>query len=110
MNLLRPLQVPRSLFHRLAVSGRRFLPNQYCQTFGAHSEGAPDRIDQILVINLASQPRRWANTLLELGRVTDSTHVALSERARRYPAVDARFFTQAPAADAEVDPFYTLRD
>ncbi|MBA3521021.1 MAG: glycosyltransferase family 25 protein [Gemmatimonadales bacterium] len=95
---------------RSLLKSRRFLPRQLCHTFGRSIESGRNRIEQIYVINLASQPHRWAETVLELGRVLDSSRVPLTERALRYPAIDARILTHAPIADREVDPFYTLRD
>jgi len=44
-----------------------------------------------------------------LSQVLDASRASLTKRAVRYPAVDARSFTQPPLEE-EVDPFYTLGD
>lgn len=110
MNLFRPFLAPTRLFYSIGLKSRRLLPRQQCHTFGPSIEAERHRIERIYVINLDRQPDRWAEMIRELSQVLDSSRVALTKRAVRYPAVDARSFAQAPLEGQEVDPFYTLGD
>lgn len=110
MNLSRPLLAPTKLLHSIGLKSRRLLPRQQCHTFGPTTESERHRIERIYVINLDRQPDRWAEMSRELSQVLDSSRAALTKRAVRYPAVDARSFAQPPLEEEEVDPFYTLGD
>ena len=110
MNLSSPLLAPTKLLHRIALKSRRLLPRQQSHTFGPSTESEPHRIERIYVINLDRQPDRWAEVSLELNQVLDSSRAALTQRAVRYSALDARSFAQPPLKGEEVDPFYTLGD
>ncbi len=110
MNLSRPLSGPTKLLYTIGSTSRRLLPRQQSHTFGPATETEVHRIERIYVINLDRQPGRWAEMCRELSRVVDSSRAALTKRAVRYPAVDARSFAHLPLEGKEVDPFYTLGD
>ena len=110
MNLSRRLPVPIRLLHSIGLKSRRLLPRQQSHTFGPSTESKRHRIERIYVINLDRQPDLWAEMSQELSQVLDSSRASLAKRAVRYPAVDARSFTQPPLEGEEVDPFYTLGD
>src|SRR5438094_3491971 len=110
MNLSTPLLARAKLLHSIMLKSRRLLPRQQSHTFGPSTESEPHRIGRIYVINLDRQPDRWAEVSRELNQVLDSSRAALTKRAVRYPAVDARSFAQPPLEGEDVDPFYTLGD
>ncbi len=110
MNLSSPLLAPTKLLHSIGLKSRRLLPRQQSRTFGPSTESEPHRIGRIYVINLDRQPDRWAEVSRELNQVLDWSRAALTKRAVRYPAVDARSFAQPPLEGEDVDPFYTLGD
>ena len=110
MNGSRPLPTLLKLLYSIGLASRRLLPRQQSNTFGPATESEVHRIERIYVINLDRQPDRWAEMSRELRQVLDSSRAALTKRAVRYPAVDARSFEQSPLEGNEVDPFYTLGD
>ena len=110
MNRSSPLSAPKKLLYAFGSTIRRLLPRQQSHTFGAPTESEAHRIEQIYVINLDRQPDRWSEMRKELDRVLDSSRSALTERAVRFPTVDAMSFPQLPLEGKEVDPFYTLGD
>jgi GR25 family glycosyltransferase involved in LPS biosynthesis len=108
MNPTRGILAPTRSFYRLGLKSRRLLPRQRCPAFGpAYAAG---RIERIYVINLDRQPERWAEMRRELDQILDCSGDALTERAVRISAVDARSFTRPPEANDEVGLFYTLGD
>lgn len=110
MNLSRPLLGPSKLLYRIGVKARRLLPRQKCQTFGPSNAKESARIERIYVINLDRQLDRWTEMGRELGHILDSSGAELANLTVRYPAIDARSFTQSQPKDDEIDPFYTLGD
>lgn len=110
MNRSRPLLAPTKLLHTIFLKSRRLLPPQQCHTFGPSSESGRHRVERIYVINLDRQPDRWAEMSRELSQVLDSSRTALTMRAVRHSAVDARNFAQQLEHEKEVDVFYTLGD
>lgn len=108
MNLShRPLAVICYVF-RLWLNLRRLLPRRKCRTFGVPVAEGCQRIEKIYVINLDRQPGRWSKMEQELRHILDSSGTELLKLTERHVAVDANSFTQDPAKDADVDPFYTL--
>src|SRR5262249_41818466 len=103
MNLLKGMLGPARFLYRLALEGRRLLPREHCGAFGP-----ANGIERIYVINLDREQDRWRDMERELDQVLDLSGRALTARTVRFPAVDARSFTQSPVHDGEVDPFYTL--
>lgn len=110
MNLSSPLLVPAKLLHSIALKSRRLLPRQQSHTFGPSTESERNRIAGIYVINLDRQPDRWAEVIRELNQVLDSSRAALTKRAVRFSAFDARSFAQRPLEGEDIEPFYTLGD
>jgi GR25 family glycosyltransferase involved in LPS biosynthesis len=108
MNPTQGMLAPTKFFYRLGLKGRRLLPRQRCPAFGPAY--AAERIERIYVINLDRQPDRWAEMRLELDQILDCSGDALTERAVRFSAADARCFARSPEADDEVGPIYTLGD
>lgn len=108
MNLTRRMLALNRFFYRFGLQTRRLLPTQRCHAFGpAHTAG---QIGRIYVINLDRQPERWGEMKRELGQVMDGSGDALTQRAVRFPACDAKSFARSPIANDEVAPIYTLRD
>jgi len=108
MNPTRGRLAPTKFAYRLGLKSRRLLPRQRCCAFGPTYSA--ERIERIYVINLDRQPDRWAEMRRELDQLLDCSGSALTERAVRFPAVDARSFARSPETDEEVGPIYTLRD
>jgi GR25 family glycosyltransferase involved in LPS biosynthesis len=110
MNLCNSLTAPSKILYRIGMKCRRLLPRQVSQTFGFSNPGERPKIERIYVINLDRQPDRWIEMGRELGHVLDSSRAELGNLTERYPAIDARDFTQQASEDGDIDPFYTLRD
>ena len=108
MNPARGMLVPTRFFYLLGLKSRRLLPRQRCRAFGPAYAG--ESIERIYVINLDRQPARWAEMRRELNQILDCSGDALTARAVRFPAADARSFARSPEADHEVGPIYTLGD
>jgi GR25 family glycosyltransferase involved in LPS biosynthesis len=104
-----PLAALRLAF-RLGDCLRKMLPVQTSQAFGAQRTSSGQRIEKIYVINLDREPARWSRVKQELGRIRDAFDNDLLSLTERHAAVDARGFSQDPAKDADVDPYYTLAD
>ena len=111
MNAASPsLGVIRQAF-RLWLILRRLLPKQKCQTFGGQAtETGRPRIEKAYVINLNREPGRWSKMEQELRHILDASGAALLHLTERHVAVDANAFLEEPPKDADIDPFYTLRD
>lgn len=108
MNLVRDMLAPIRYLYRFGLKSRRLLPRQRCRAFGQGY--AAERIERIYVINLDRQPDRWDEMRRELNQVIDCSGEPLTERAVRFPAVDASSFSRPPRADNDIDPVYTLAD
>ena len=109
MNLSHPMQTPMRLLYRLGMRGRRLLPKQRCEAFGASANGV-QKIGKLYVINLDRQTDRWFEMEQELKHVKDASGRELTSLVERFSAIDARTFAQPPPSTDDVDPFYTLRD
>lgn len=105
MNLRRASGIFRLLTFRAARAAAARLPGSRISAFGP----SPDRIESILVLNLARQPARWRKLLRELGRLRTFDGAPLTSIATRLASVDARD-GRAVAATADVDPNYRLGD
>ena len=110
MNPARPPLAALCLAFRLWHGLRKMLPVQTSKAFGAQRTLNGQAIEKIYVINLDREPTRWSRVKQELGRIRDAFGNDLLILTERHAAVDARCFSQDPAKDAEVDPYYTLAD
>ncbi|MBI5118984.1 glycosyltransferase family 25 protein [Candidatus Poribacteria bacterium] len=110
MNLARPSLAAIRLAFRLWHGLRKMLPVQTSKAFSAQRTLNSLAIEKIYVINLDREPTRWSRVKQELGRIRDAFGNDLLTLTERHAAVDARLFSQDPAKDAEVDPYYTLAD
>ena len=108
MNLTQRARPVMAGLKRLLNAGRLLLPSQSCDAFGSSDSGS--RIEKILVISLDRQQKRWIATQRELGRVLDASGRTLTSRTTRFSAIDAAGFATSPKPDAEINPFYSLRD
>ncbi len=109
LNLSHPMKAPMRLLYRLGMRGRRLLPKQRCEAFGASANGL-QKIGKLYVINLDRQTDRWFEMEQELKHVKDASGRELTSLVERFSAIDARTFAQPPPGTDDVDPFYTLRD
>lgn len=88
--------------------GMRYLgPKPTCETVGI--DHARETIERIYVINLDRHGDRWRQMRRELGRLNDRSGKPLAGVARRFSAVDARYYT-APASGEELQSYYSLAD
>src|SRR4030042_3030220 len=110
MNLCNSLTAPSKILYRIGMKCLRLRPRQVSQTCGFSNPGELPKIERIYVINLDRQPDRWIEMGRELGHVLDSSRAELGNLTERYPAIDARDFTQQASKDGDIDPFYTFRD
>lgn len=110
MNPARTPQAALCLAFRVGHVLRKMLPAQTTQAFGVQSESNGQTIEKVYVINLNREPDRWSRLQQELGRIRDRVGNDLLSLTERYPAVDAKDFSQDPPKDADVDPYYTLAD
>lgn len=110
MNLKDPSSLVLGCIFQLWLHFRRLLPRQRCRAFAPKSENQRVRIQKVYVINLDRQPGRWSRMQRELKHILDSSGRELLGLTERYSAVDGRAFPKEPPMDADVDPFYTLKD
>jgi GR25 family glycosyltransferase involved in LPS biosynthesis len=66
-------------------------------------------IQQIYVINLDRQVDRWNQIQRELQRIYSGSKTPLSEIAKRFSAVDARYYTDSPS-HLDLQTYYSLAD
>lgn len=98
------------LLYLLGMKGRRLLPKQRCEAFGASNAIGLQKIGKLYVINLDRQTDRWFEMERELKQVKDASGGELTSLVERFSAIDARTFAQPLPSTDDVDPFYTLRD
>ncbi|MGY4511392.1 family 16 glycosylhydrolase [Bradyrhizobium sp. USDA 3650] len=109
MNLTKPLRASSRILHYLLLKLRRRLPRRQSNVF-VSGDSVRSGVSQIYVINLDRQPERWIDVLSELGCVLDSDGISLTERTRRYSAIDAQSASDHTVESKDIDPFYTLAD
>ena len=95
---------------RLWLSLRRLLPKQECQAFEGKVGRKSPQIEQIYVINLNREPKRWNKIQRELRHILDSSGSELLNLTVRNVAVDAQDYIENPIRDTKVNPHYTLAD
>ena len=89
--------------------GRRIGARRACHSFGRLDEQNAKKIGKIYVINLDRQVHRWKNTQRELRRLTDCTKKPLLGLARRFSAIDAKYYVDSPNPNL-LNPYYYLSD
>ena len=110
MNLRNPIQAPLKLLYQIGINFRRLLPRRKSYAFESSNSNDHSSIGCIYVINLDSQPARWAEMRQELRSVLDWSGSELINLTKRYDAVDAKNLIQDPLKDTDIDPIYTLGD
>lgn len=93
------------LLYRLMLGTRRLRPSPTCDALGFDCD---EVVQRIYVINLDRQDGRWRQTRRELASVRDIGGRRLTDIARRFSAVDARYCVAQP--DDEVQHEYSLAD
>ena len=71
--------LPRRLDFHLRQALRRFMPRRVLRAFGSVSDEDARRIQNIYVINLDRQPRRWRRMQSELAHLSGDGGVALRD-------------------------------
>lgn len=97
------------LVHRLMLRMQRVGAKSVCESFGSTVEQPLGVIQQIYVINLDRQVDRWNQIQRELQRIYGDSKIPLSEMAKRFSAVDARYNTESPN-DLALRTDYSLAD
>lgn len=110
MNLTKPFRTASRALHYLLLKLRRHLPHRQSLTFTSPEGSQGSGISQIYVINLDRQPDRWTDVLGELSCVLDADGIPLTNRTKRYSAIDAQSTFQGNVEIQDIDPFYTLAD
>jgi GR25 family glycosyltransferase involved in LPS biosynthesis len=93
------------LFYRTLLWTQRVHFNPSCDALGSHCD---DVIGRIYVINLDRQDVRWRLMRRELASMGDVGGMRLTNIARRFSAIDARYCIDDP--DDEVRHDYSLAD
>jgi GR25 family glycosyltransferase involved in LPS biosynthesis len=93
------------LLYRLILGTRRLRSSPSCDALGSHYD---EVVQRIYVINLDCQDERWRQMRRELASVRDVGGRRLTDIARRFSAVDARYCVDQP--DDEVQHEYSLAD
>jgi GR25 family glycosyltransferase involved in LPS biosynthesis len=93
------------LLYRLMHGTRRLRPRPTCHGLGSDCDAV---VQRIYVINLDRQDGRWRQIRRELAGVRDTRGRRLTDIARRFSAVDARYWVDEP--DDEVQHEYSLAD
>jgi GR25 family glycosyltransferase involved in LPS biosynthesis len=93
------------LFYRVLLGTRHVRFSPVCDALGSHCDEA---VQRIYVINLDRQDNRWRQMRRELASIRDLGGSPLTNIARRFSAVDARYCIDQP--DDEVQHEYSLAD
>lgn|GEM_PF-302813 len=93
------------LVYRVLLGTRRLRLSPSCDGLGSNCD---EVVQRIYVINLDRQDGRWRQIRRELASVRDSCGSRLNDIARRFSAVDARYFADEP--DGEIQHEYSLAD
>jgi GR25 family glycosyltransferase involved in LPS biosynthesis len=93
------------LVYRLILGTRHLRPIPRCDALGSLSD---EVVQRIYVINLDRQDGRWRQIRRELASVRDVDGRQLTDIARRFSAIDARYCVDQP--DSELQHKYTLAD
>src|SRR6266567_3289053 len=95
--------------YRLMLKAGRMGATARCKSFSSTINQQLGVIQQIYVINLDRQIGRWNQIERELQRVCDVSGTCLSKIAKRFSAIDARYYTEYPS-DVELQTCYSLAD
>ncbi len=95
------------LLYRVMLGTRYLGIKPTCKSLGADQRH--DAIQRIYVINLDRQGDRWRQMRQELSSLCERSGKPLAAIARRFSAVDARHYTEAPSNE-ELEPYYSLAD
>ncbi len=94
--------------YRLLLAASRLGARVPCKTFSTLDQQLRV-IQQIYVINLDRQVGRWNQIQREIQQICDVSGTSLTTIAKRFSAVDARYYTECPR-DAELQTCYSLED
>ena len=97
------------LVYRLMLSTRWVGAKPMCKSFGSAGDQRLGVIQQIYVINLDRQVDRWNQIQRELQRIYSGSRTPLTEIAKRFSTVDARYYTESPS-HVELQTYYSLAD
>ncbi len=95
------------LLYRVMLGTRYLGAKPTCESLGVDQRH--DTIERIYVINLDRQGDRWRQMRRELSSLNDRSGKPLAGIARRFSAVDARYYTGPPSSE-ELQPYYSLAD
>jgi GR25 family glycosyltransferase involved in LPS biosynthesis len=107
MNDTADLGLGRRLMYRTLLGTRHVRRRPACASIGI--DPSRETIARIYVINLDRQSDRWRQMRRELTAIDDLSGRPLSEVARRFSAVDARYHTEPPNSEC-VQTSYSLAD
>jgi GR25 family glycosyltransferase involved in LPS biosynthesis len=93
--------------YRMMLNTRYLGGKQVCQSFGTAQE--TNTIQRIYVINLDRQRDRWLRMVQELNNLVEVSKTPLTAIARRFSAVDARYYKDVPD-NKELLVYYSLAD
>ena len=82
--------LPRRVGFHLQQALRRFMPRPVLRAFGKVSDEGARRIQDVYVINLDRQPRRWRRMQSELAHLSGDGGVALRDLTIRFSAIWGR--------------------
>lgn len=97
------------LWYRLMLRTRYIGVNRSCTAFCSSSDDQVRAIQRVYVINLDRHDYRWRRIKRELGNVYDISGEHMTAIARRFSAVDARYY-KGPPDSTELRTNYSLAD
>lgn len=95
------------ILYRAFLSTRYLFPSSATSAISAQRRN--DAIGRIYVINLDRHDERWRGMRRELRRVRDRSGKPITQIARRFSAVDAKYYNGTPSAEV-VQTAYSLAD
>jgi hypothetical protein len=95
------------LLYRVMLGTRYLGAKPTCESLGVDQRH--DTIERIYVINLDRHSDRWRQMRRELSSLNDRSGKPLAGIARRFSAVDARYYAGPPSSE-ELQPYYSLAD
>ena len=95
------------LLYRVVLGTRYLRAKPTCESLGPSQRH--DTVERIYVINLDRQGDRWRQMRRELGSLNDYSGKPLATIARRFSAVDARYYAGPPSTE-DLQTYYSLAD